>query len=92
MSTLAREFANKELTGNIDGKDNVSIRLGGAGVGDTALSKAQGLKMLTSGWQAVLDAPITRQAAACCPAITSHSDSAFPHCLKHPAALAALSF
>lgn len=69
-----------------------SIRLERVGVGDTALSKAQGLKMLTSGWQAVLGPPVTGQAAACCPAVTSHSDSAFLHCLKQPAALDALSF
>lgn len=68
-----------------------SIRLEGAGVGDAALSKAQGLKMLTSGWQAGLGPPDTGPAAACCPAITGHSDSASQHCLKHPAAVDALS-
>lgn len=36
-----------------------SISLEGAGVGDTALGKAQGLKMLTSAWQAVLGPPVT---------------------------------
>lgn len=45
-----------------------SIRLEGAGVGDTALSQAQGLKMLTSGWQAALGLPFTGRAASRCPA------------------------
>lgn len=66
-----------------------SIRLEGAGVGDTVLSRAQELKMLTFGWQAVLGLPVTGPAASRCPAVTTHRDSAL---LETPTALRALSF
>ena len=63
-----------------------SISLEGAGVGDTALGKAQGLKMLTSAWQAVLGPPVTgRLPPAALPSAVTVTAS--QHCLKHLTAL-----
>lgn len=85
MSTLAREFANKELTGNIDGKDNVFNKTGRGWSWRHGTQQGSGVENADL-WLAGCIGPARHragQAAACCPANTGHSGSASQHCLKH---------